>query len=128
MNKSDSTTSAKSNGSANSQKSAANSQKPMAPKPEAKKRELSIDDIASINETANGIIGKRSKLREAQMKLHRFNLSSDDFTVRLSLTDDNGNSFHSSSSQVLQKVIKMINDDINTALIESEMQLKGLFE
>jgi hypothetical protein len=100
----------------------------MAPKPEAKKRELSIDEIASINETANGIIGKRSKLREAQMKLHRFNLSSDDFTVRLSLTDDNGNSFHSSSSQVLQKVIKMINDDINAALIESEMQLKGLFE
>ena len=102
-------------------------------KPEVKKEEkpvippkpeLTLDQKIEKIENLKTLIEKREKLEESRKKLNAFVIGSNQFSENISLTDENGNTFKTSNSEVFAKVVKTINETLIEKISEIETQIE----
>ena len=91
------------------------------------KKELTLDQKIEKVENLKILIEKREKLEESRKKLSSFVIGSHQFSEKIVLSDDRGNSFNTSNSEVFAKVVSTINETLITKISEIEKQLSGAF-
>ncbi len=91
---------------------------------DAPKKELTLDQKIEKVENLKILIEKREKLEESRKKLSSFVVGSNQFSEKIVLTDDRGNSFNTSNSEVFTKVVGTINETLITKISEIEKQIE----
>ncbi len=85
---------------------------------------LSLDQKIEKVENLKTLIDKREKLEESRKKLNSFVVGTNQFNESIVLTDENGNKFQTSNSEVFTKVVKSINETLIEKISEIENQIK----
>ena len=85
---------------------------------------LSLDQKIEKVENLKTLIDKREKLEESRKKLNSFVVGTNQFNENIVLTDENGNKFQTSNSEVFTKVVKSINETLIEKISEIENQIK----
>ena len=88
------------------------------------KKELTLDQKIEKVENLKILIEKREKLEESRKKLSSFVVGSHQFSEKIILSDDRGNSFNTSNSEVFAKVVGTINETLITKISEIEKQIE----
>jgi hypothetical protein len=88
------------------------------------KKELTLDQKIEKVENLKILIEKREKLEESRKKLSSFVVGSHQFSEKIVLSDDRGNSFNTSNSEVFAKVVATINETLVTKISEIEKQIE----
>jgi hypothetical protein len=88
------------------------------------KKELTLDQKIEKVENLKILIEKREKLEESRKKLSSFVIGSHQFSEKIVLSDDRGNSFNTSNSEVFAKVVGTINETLITKISEIEKQIE----
>ena len=91
---------------------------------EIQKPELTLDQKIEKVENLKTLIDKREKLEESRKKLNSFVVGTNQFNESIVLTDENGNKFQTSNSEVFTKVVKSINETLIEKISEIENQIK----
>ena len=85
---------------------------------------LSLDQKIEKVENLKTLIDKRELLEESRKKLNSFVVGTNQFNESIVLTDENGNKFQTSNSEVFTKVVKSINETLIEKISEIENQIK----
>jgi len=85
---------------------------------------LTLDQKIEKVENLKTLIDKREKLEESRKKLSSFIIGTNQFNESIVLTDENGNKFQTSNSEVFTKVVKSINETLIEKISEIEEQIK----
>ncbi len=88
------------------------------------KKELTLDQKIEKVENLKILIEKREKLEESRKKLSSFVVGSNQFSEKIVLSDDRGNTFTTSNSEVFKKVVSTINETLITKVSEIEKQIE----
>lgn len=91
---------------------------------EVKQPVLSLEQKIEKIENLKTLIEKREKLEESRKKLSSFVVGSNQFSENIVLTDENGNKFQTSNSEVFTKVVKTINETLIEKISEIEKQIE----
>ena len=91
--------------------------------PETKKTELSLDEKIAKVENLKVLIEKREKLQDSRKKLNSFVIGSHNFSENIVLTDEQGNTFKTSNSEVFSKCVEVIRDTLDTKIREIESEI-----
>ncbi len=91
---------------------------------ELSKTQLTLDQKIEKVENLKILIEKREKLEESRKKLSSFVVGSNQFSEKIVLTDDRGNTFNTSNSEVFKKVVSTINETLITKISEIEKQIE----
>ena len=91
---------------------------------ELSKTQLTLDQKIEKVENLKILIEKREKLEESRKKLSSFVVGSNQFSEKIMLTDDRGNTFITSNSEVFRKVVATINETLVTKVSEIEKQIE----
>jgi hypothetical protein len=86
--------------------------------------ELSLEQKIEKVENLKILIEKREILEDSRKKLNSFVVGSPQFGENIKLTDENGNTFQTSNTEVLTKVITTIKDTLIEKISEIEIQIK----
>lgn len=92
--------------------------------PEPPKPTLTLEQ--KIEKVANlkTLIEKRERLEESRKKLTSFVIGTNQFNENIILTDENGNTFKTSNSEVFAKVVEAINSTLVSKIREIETQIE----
>jgi hypothetical protein len=90
----------------------------MPPKPQ-----LTLEQKIEKVENLKTLIEKREKLEASRKKLTSFVVGSNQFSENIVLTDEHGNTFKTSNSEVFAKVVKAINETLVEKISEIEQQI-----
>lgn len=85
---------------------------------------LSIEQKIEKIENLKTLIEKREKLEASRKKLNSFVVGSNQFSENLVLTDENGNSFTTSNTEVFTKVVDTIKETLVSKIAEIEKQIE----
>lgn len=85
---------------------------------------LTLDQKIEKIENLKTLIEKREKLEESRKKLTAFVIGTNQFNENISLTDENGNTFKTSNSEVFTKVVKTINETLIEKISEIEEKIE----
>ena len=85
---------------------------------------MSIDEKISKIEDLKIIIDKREKLEASRKKLNAFVIGANQFNENIVLTDENGNTFKTSNSEVFTRVVSVINQTLVEKITEIEKQIE----
>ena len=96
--------------------------KPIVPTP-APIPELTLEQKIEKVETLKMLIEKREILEDSRKKLNSFVIGSPQFGESIKLTDENGNSFQTSNTEVLTKVIATIKETLIEKIAEIEKDI-----
>ncbi len=88
------------------------------------KPELTLDQKIEKIENLKTLIEKREKLEASRKKLNSFIIGSNNFNESIVLTDEHGNTFKASNSEVFAKVIDVINETLVEKITEVEEQIE----
>lgn len=89
---------------------------------------VTIQDIEEKTGRLNSLFSKREKLLEAKEKLVRFDLSTDSHSLSVRFSDDTGNNFSTGNRDVIQKLMKTVQENITSSLVEVDIQIRRIFE
>ena len=92
--------------------------------PQPEKPTLTLDQKIEKVQNLKTLIEKREKLEESRKKLGSFVVGSNQFSENIILTDENGNKFQTSNSEVFTKVVKTINETLVEKISEIEKQIE----
>ncbi len=85
---------------------------------------LSLEQKIEKVENLAILIEKREILEESRKKLNSFVIGSPQFGESIKLTDENGNNFQTSNTEVLTKVISTIKETLIEKIAEIEKDIK----
>jgi hypothetical protein len=86
--------------------------------------QLSIDEKIQKVSDLNDLIAKRNRFLESKSKLNSFNLKREDSTTKISISDLDGNSFITSQSDAIDKILSTLKNTIDEALAEVEAKIQ----
>jgi len=92
---------------------------PAPPKPQ-----LTLEQKIERIENLKTLIEKREKLEASRKKLTSFVVGANQFSECIVLTDENGNTFKTSNTEVFTKVVEAINNTLVTKITEIEQQIE----
>ena len=92
---------------------------PAPPKPQ-----LTLEQKIERIENLKTLIEKREKLEASRKKLTSFVVGANQFSECIVLTDENGNTFKTSNTEVFAKVVDTINNTLVTKITEIEQQIE----
>jgi hypothetical protein len=96
--------------------------------PVVEKKSYTLEEIEQRNTFLNSLFAKRQRLNEAKIKLEKFHLGVDDFSVSVRFGDNAGNSFNTSHRETIERMVRMVADGITSSLIEVDTHIKSIFE
>ena len=85
---------------------------------------LSIEQKIEKVENLKTLIDKREKLEASRKKLSAFVVGTNNFNENIVLTDENGNTFKTSNSEVFTRVVSVINQTLVEKISEIEKQIE----
>ena len=85
---------------------------------------LSLEQKIEKVENLTILIEKREVLEESRKKLNAFVVGSPQFGENIKLTDESGNNFHTSNTEVFTKVIEVIKSTLIEKITEIETQIQ----
>jgi hypothetical protein len=85
---------------------------------------LSLEQKIEKIENLKTLIEKRERLEASRKKLTSFVVGANQFSENIVLTDENGNTFKTSNSEVFTKVVQTINNVLVTKISEIEQQIE----
>jgi len=85
---------------------------------------LSIEQKIEKVENLKTLIDKREKLEASRKKLSAFVVGTNNFNENIVLTDENGNTFKTSNSEVFTRVVSVINQTLVEKITEIEKQIE----
>ena len=88
------------------------------------KTQLSLDQKIEKIENLKTLIDKRDKLEISRKKLGSFVVGTNQFNENIVLTDESGNTFKTSNSEVFTKVVDAINETLIAKIREIENQIE----
>jgi hypothetical protein len=86
--------------------------------------ELSLEQKIEKVENLKVLIEKREVLEESRKKLNSFVVGSPQFGENIKLTDENGNTFQTSNTEVFSKVVETIKSTLIEKIKEIETQIQ----
>ena len=86
--------------------------------------ELTLEQKIEKVENLKLLIEKREILEDSRKKLNAFVIGSPQFGENIKLTDEHGNTFQTSNTEVLSKVIATIKDTLVEKIKEIETEIK----
>lgn len=93
-------------------------------KPEPAKPVLTLEQKIERVETLKTLIEKRERLENSRKKLTAFVVGANQFSENIVLTDENGNTFKTSNTEVFAKVVDAIQTTLVTKIAEIEAQIE----
>lgn len=94
------------------------------PVPEIVQPVLTLEQKIERIENLKTLIEKREKLEASRKKLNAFVVGANQFSENIVLTDENGNSFKTSNSEVFTKVVDTIKNTLIAKISEIEQQIE----
>ena len=91
---------------------------------EVPKPQLTLDQKIEKVENLKTLIEKREKLEQSRKKLQAFVIGTSNFNENIVLTDENGNKFSTSNTEVFTKVVETINSTLVSKIAEIEKQIE----
>ncbi|PLX10731.1 MAG: hypothetical protein C0594_04475 [Marinilabiliales bacterium] len=91
---------------------------------EPPKPQLSLEQKIEKIENLKTLIEKREKLEASRKKLTSFVVGTNQFNENIVLTDEHGNTFKTSNSEVFAKVVEAINSTLVEKISEIEQQIE----
>ncbi|MDD2636953.1 MAG: hypothetical protein PHW82_15780 [Bacteroidales bacterium] len=88
------------------------------------KPQLSLEQKIEKIENLKTLIEKREKLEASRKKLTSFVVGTNQFNENIVLTDENGNNFKTSNTEVFTKVVETINNTLISKITEIEEQIE----
>jgi hypothetical protein len=89
------------------------------PEPQAKK-ELTLSERIQKVENLQLIVEKRAKLVQTRSEIERFQTASNDFNCSMRLNDSDGNTFTTSFTPGIKKVIEFLKSAFDASIAEVE--------
>lgn len=86
--------------------------------------QLTLEQKIEKIENLKILIGKREVLETSRKKLNSFVVGANQFSENIVLTDENGNTFRTSNSEVFANVVKTINETLVSKITEIEQQIE----
>jgi len=86
--------------------------------------ELTLEQKIEKVENLKLLIEKREILEESRKKLNAFVIGSPNFGENIKLTDEEGNTFHTSNTEVFTKVVATIKETLIEKIKEIETEIK----
>ncbi|MDD4149870.1 MAG: hypothetical protein PHE33_07560 [Bacteroidales bacterium] len=91
---------------------------------ETPKPQLSLEQKIEKIENLKTLIEKRERLEASRKKLTSFVVGANQFSENLVLTDEHGNTFKTSNTEVFTKVVETINSTLISKITEIEEQIE----
>lgn len=91
------------------------------------KPQLTLEQKIERIENLKTLIEKREKLEASRKKLSSFVVGANQFSECIVLTDENGNTFKTSNTEVFTKVVETINNTLVSKITEIEEQISEAF-
>lgn len=91
---------------------------------EPPKPQLTLDQKIEKIENLKTLIEKRERLEASRKKLTSFVVGANQFSENIILTDENGNTFKTSNTEVFTKVVDTINSTLVSKISEIEKQIE----
>ncbi len=91
---------------------------------EIPKPQLTLDQKIEKVENLKTLIEKREKLEQSRKKLQAFVIGTNNFNENIVLTDENGNKFTTSNTEVFTNVVETINKTLVSKIAEIEKQIE----
>ena len=85
---------------------------------------LTLEQKIEKVENLKTLVDKREKLEMSRKKLQSFVVGTNQFNENIVLTDENGNNFKTSNTEVFTKVVEAINGTLISKINEIEQQIK----
>jgi hypothetical protein len=85
---------------------------------------LTLEQKIEKVENLKTLVDKREKLEMSRKKLQSFVVGTNQFNENIVLTDENGNNFKTSNSEVFTKVVEAINSTLISKINEVEQQIQ----
>jgi len=85
---------------------------------------LTLEQKIEKVENLKTLVDKREKLELSRKKLQSFVVGTNNFNENIVLTDENGNNFKTSNTEVFTKVVEAINGTLISKINEIEQQIK----
>ena len=101
-----------------------NDNKAAVPEKEVKTPVMTLDQKIEKIENLKTLIEKREILEASRKKLNSFVVGANQFSENIILTDENGNKFQTSNSEVFSKVVSTINETLVSKISEIEKQIE----
>ena len=87
-------------------------------------KELSLEQKIHKVENLQLVVNKRAKLLQTRNEIERFHIASNDFNCTMQLKDSDGNTFSTSFTPGIKKVIEFLKASFDTSIKEVETQIK----
>jgi hypothetical protein len=91
---------------------------------EVQKPQLTLDQKIEKVENLKTLIEKREKLEQSRKKLQSFIIGTNNFNENIVLTDESGNKFSTSNTEVFANVVETINKTLVSKIAEIEKQIE----
>jgi len=88
---------------------------------------LTLEQKIEKVENLKTLVDKREKLELSRKKLQSFIIGTNNFNENIVLTDENGNTFKTSNSEVFTKVVEAINSTLISKISEIEQEISVAF-
>ena len=85
---------------------------------------LTLEQKIEKVENLKTLVDKREKLELSRKKLQSFVVGTNNFNENIVLTDENGNNFKTSNTEVFTKVVEAINSTLISKINEVEQQIQ----
>jgi len=85
---------------------------------------LTLEQKIEKVENLKTLVDKREKLEMSRKKLQSFIIGTNNFNENIVLTDENGNTFKTSNSEVFTKVVEAINSTLISKISEIEQEIR----
>ena len=85
---------------------------------------LTLEQKIEKVENLKTLVDKREKLELSRKKLQSFIIGTNNFNENIVLTDENGNTFKTSNSEVFTKVVEAINSTLISKISEIEQEIR----
>ena len=95
---------------------------PVPPAPELRKEMTLLERILKV-ENLQLVIEKRAKLVQTRSELERFQTTSNDFNCSMRLNDSDGNTFTTSFTPGIKKVIEFLKSAFDASIAETEEKI-----
>lgn len=93
------------------------------PKP-VQPKELTLEERIHKVENLQLMVSKRQRLLQTRIDLERFQISSNDFNCSMSLKDSDGNTFTTSFTPGIKKVVDFLKTSFDESIKTVEVQIK----
>ena len=87
-------------------------------------KDLSLEQKIQKVENLQLVVNKRAKLVQTRNEIERFQIASNDFNCNLQMKDSDGNTFSTSFTPGIKKVIEFLKTSFDASISEVETHIK----